>query len=422
MDLPLVAAFFASQVNVIMVDKVMDYTFPPSVDQSPEEESFPRLLRDYGAQEVMSTRTDVQPLYNHGIHGEEQLIGLTDTGIDIYSCFFYDPEHEVRYQIGDADTLHRKISIYIPYSNDREDGVDAHGTHVAGTLVGESNQDDRYNVSKTTFLNSQGIAYKARLVFEDIGEGSGSSAKLQTPRRIVNLVDMVYSQGARIHSASWGAYASTYTSDTSSIDSFMLYFDQFMNSRSNHPDCLVVFAAGNDGEKGYSSECTMIYREGTVYSPASAKNVLSVGSVYNSPSYNDIRASFSCMGPTSDGRIKPDILAPGVNIDSAGSSGEQEETCRIAVKSGTSMSTPIVAATASLFSQYLQEGFYPTGEAVPENGFIPTAATLKAMVIHSGQSIRGEGNPLFPKTISTPLPDNHQGFGRMDVKRQKYWV
>ena len=56
-DLPLVAAFFASQVNVIMVDKVMDYTFPPSVDQSPEEESLPRLLRDYGAQEVMSTRT-----------------------------------------------------------------------------------------------------------------------------------------------------------------------------------------------------------------------------------------------------------------------------------------------------------------------------------------------------------------------------
>ncbi len=225
-DLPLVAAFFASQVNVIMVDKVMDYTFPPSVDQSPEEESLPRLLRDYGAQEVMSTRTDVQPLYNHGIHGEEQLIGLTDTGIDIYSCFFYDPEHEVRYRIGDADTLHRKISIYIPYSNDREDGVDAHGTHVAGTLVGESKQDDRYNVSKSLFINSQGIAYKARLVFEDIGEGSGSNAKLQTPRRIVNLVDMVYSQGARIHSASWGAYASTYTSDTSSIDSFMLFFDQ----------------------------------------------------------------------------------------------------------------------------------------------------------------------------------------------------
>ena len=180
---------------------------------------------------------------------------------------------------------------------------------------------------------------------------------------------------------------------------------------------MVVFAAGNDGEKGYSNECPIISREGSVYSPASAKNVLSVGSVYNSPSYNDIRASFSCMGPTSDGRIKPDILAPGVNIDSAGSSGEQEETCRLAVKSGTSMSTPIVAATASLFSQYLQEGFYPTGEAVPENGFIPTAATLKAMVIHSGQSIRGEGNPLFPKTISTPLPDNHQGFGRMDVKR-----
>ena len=63
-------------------------------------------------------------------------------------------------------------------------------------------------------------------MFEDIGEGSGSNSKLQTPRRIVNLVDMVYSQGARIHSASWGAYASTYISDPSSIDSFMYPLNQ----------------------------------------------------------------------------------------------------------------------------------------------------------------------------------------------------
>ena len=69
----------------------------------------------------------------------------------------------------------------------------------------------------------QGIAYKARLVFEDIGEGEGSgeNTKLRIPRQIVNLIDLVYSCGAKIHSASWGTYINAYTSDTASIDQFM---------------------------------------------------------------------------------------------------------------------------------------------------------------------------------------------------------
>lgn len=160
-------------------------------------------------------------------------------------------------------------------------------------------------------------------------------------------------------------------------------------------------------------------REGKIFSPAIAKNILSVGSVYNSPAYRDIRAAFSCTGPTTDGRIKPDILAPGVNIESAGSSGRQEPSCGIAMKTGTSMSTPIVAATAALFSQYLEEGYYPSGEPVAADGFVPAAATLKAMIIHSGRPLRGEGNPLFPRSFSNPPPDNHQGFGSMNV--EEWW-
>ena len=58
-------------------------------------------------------------------------------------------------------------------------------------------------------------------MFEDIGVGAGASARLQTPRRVSNLIETVYIGGARIHSASWGAYAPTYTSDTAAIDSFV---------------------------------------------------------------------------------------------------------------------------------------------------------------------------------------------------------
>ena len=114
---------------------------------------------------------------------------------------------------------------------------------------------------------------------------------------------------------------------------------------------------------------------GTVFSPSNGKNVLSVGAVYNSLYYSDIRATFSCQGPTSDKRIKPDIMAPGVSIDSAASSGSDKSSCRIVSKTGTSMST----------------------------------------------SLRGEGNPLFPTTYTGSAPDNKQGFGRMDINKVLYW-
>ena len=129
-------------------------------------------------------------------HGEDRLIGLSDTGVDQHSCFFHDPAHPVRYDFAANDTRHRKISMYNGYADDTE--ADA-----------------------ATLTPYDGMAYKARLVFFDIGKGAGGNARLSTPRRIVTIVNTVYSQGARIHSASWGAFSSAYTTDTASIDSFV---------------------------------------------------------------------------------------------------------------------------------------------------------------------------------------------------------
>ena len=179
-------AYLTTRPNVILVEQQPVYTLPPSMDlEINEQNKEVRFLRDIAAQEVMSSRKEIQPVYQHGIHGEGQLVGLSDTGLDYNSCFFYDADHSIRFDRNLPDNGHRKVALYEPYTNSQEDDVEAHGTHVAGTLIGEtmdpSDHNSKYN----------GIAYKARLVLEDIGSGTGENAKLETPYRVVKLIESV---------------------------------------------------------------------------------------------------------------------------------------------------------------------------------------------------------------------------------------
>lgn len=66
-----------------------------------------------------------------------------------------------------------------------------------------------------------------------------------------------------------------------------------------------------------------------------------------------------------------------------------DDPLAVFVLSGTSMATPITAGTALLVREYYKKGYYPTGSPLPENGFNPTAALLKATIINSGQAITG---------------------------------
>jgi len=90
---------------------------------------------------------------------------------------------------------------------------------------------------------------------------------------------------------------------------------------------LVVSSAGNDGGSS----------ETTITAPADAKGILSVGAV----NMDLTRSSFSSVGPTADGRIKPDVMALGNGVRLLrGSTGSS-------TSSGTSFSAPQIAALAA---------------------------------------------------------------------------
>jgi len=107
-------------------------------------------------------------IWDRGLHGEGQIVGIADSGLDHGSCFFNDAAKTVVVKTGVAggplfeDTTHRKIVQYRAFADDVAGETRDHGTHVAGSVGGHSvnPQESPYN----------GMAYEARLAFFDIGK------------------------------------------------------------------------------------------------------------------------------------------------------------------------------------------------------------------------------------------------------------
>jgi len=348
------------------------------------------------------------PIFDHGLHGEGQIVGYLDTGIDADSCYFRDPARGLPPVNACGGTTvnpaqRKVIGVDFLWQNECDGGISTtewdtqgHGSHVAGTIAGDN------FANPIAHDPGDGMAPGAKLVVQDAGflaDDCGDLPGIGCP--VVDLkpiFQQAYTQGARIHTNSWGdnengVVQNNYTAACEDVDDFMF----------NHPDFLILFAAGNSG----------LVPE-TVGSPSVAKNGISVGATLHGARANSM-AGFSSCGPTSDGRIKPDLTMPGSLIVSAGSDGSvTANNCGTATMSGTSMASPAAAGMAALVRQYYTDGNYPTGSPVAANRFIPSAALLKATLLNSTKAMTGLG--------TGPVPDACQGWGRVLLDDTLYFT
>jgi len=366
-----------------------------------------RLLNGDAVWRCQSGVEGATPLFDQGLNGQGQVVGIMDTGIDIDHCAFRDdatPTPALNGSHGAAvDPDHRKVLAVDFYWSPRDwpnpgpfDWDDhGHGSHVAGSVAGDAGADGVHQ-------GPDGMAPAAKLVIQDGGYSVDDCADLPglgcPVRPLEPVLQQAWDQGARLHSNSWGDEENflphnRYTERAADVDRFVW----------EHPEMTVLFAAGNAGEEG----------DETVISPATAKNVIAVGATWRADVDPPCPTEWSSRGFAHDGRIKPDVMAPGAGLISAASDLVfGTASCEYIPMSGTSMATPVTAGHAALVRQYFVDGFYPGGAPDPDAGFEPSAALVKAMLIASAVDLVELGCAM-----AEPVPSRDQGWGIIQLDR-----
>ena len=302
--------------------------------------------------------------YTTDLDGSGQIVAVADSGLDEDHGDFGSRIIGNVDLIGDGSTA---------------DAHSGHGTHVSCTVLGDG--------SRGTY---SGVAPEAQLYFQAMENDNNGNFQWSS---INNMLNTAFNQGARIHTNSWGSSSSNdwgkYTSSSEDVDDRTRYYDQYYSGREG---LSVLFAAGNDGPDS-----------GTVGAPGTAKNTITVGNSQNryQGSPNSIMDG-SSRGPVDDGRIKPDLVAPGGYVRSCRAQeatdigGATWSNTWYLEYTGTSMATPNAAGTAALIREYITEI-----SQRPE----PQGALVKALMI------------LGARDVGTrDIPNMDEGWGRIDLK------
>lgn len=378
---------------------------------------------------VVQGGDETTPLFDRGLTGWGQILGIAESGLDTDACQFrlsadaaaqtlLNNTQPPAANVTDPDS--KVIAYYLldgatPYDDSSKEG---HGTHVAGCAAGDNyaHLATRRDPGRDA---QDGMAPGAKIVLQDIGHRDGNQSGV--PDSLVDLTFQAYDSGARIHCNTFGL-----TQDETRYTGRAWQVDEAMWLKQ---DLLVLFSAGNRGNQSINP--------GSLHGMGStAKNGLTIGaSLPGSDNLGRGVCGFSSQGPTADGRIKPDLVAPGV-VRSAletewtgqGDSTTDPPNDNCAVDSGfrvgTSYATPVVAGAAALVRQYFEDGFHPGGAPSDADAIAPSAALVKAVLLNSAMNLVG---PLRDTDSGTTIqalesaPSSVQGWGLLRLDRTLYF-
>lgn len=255
--------------------------------------------------DIAANTLGLNELWDKGITGKGTTICVIDTGMAQH------PDYKDRI-IGFKDFVNGKTE---PYDDQ------GHGTHCTGITAGNGTASNgKY----------KGAAPEANLVGVKVLDRNGSGSFSDIIKGIQWAIENKEKFGIDVVSMSLGGPAT----QSASKDPVSLAAEKAVDA-----GLIMVVAAGNSGPGS-----------GTIGTPANAENVITVGAMDDKGTLSrddDTMAYFSSCGPTKyDGLVKPDIVAPGVNITSASNTGSGYVTM-----SGTSMATPLAAGVMALAAQ-----------------------------------------------------------------------
>jgi serine protease AprX len=243
--------------------------------------------------------------YKQGYKGEGITIAVIDTGVAPHQDLV-KPTNRI---IGFKDFVNNKTT---PYDDN------GHGTHVAGIIAGNGySSRGKYT----------GIAPASNILAIKALNNKGSGKMSDLIEAIEYAVDTKDEYNTKILNLSFGG---------PSNNSYMK--DPLCKAvrEAKNAGLIVVAAAGNSGPD-----------KKTIATPGISPDVITVGAVDDKRTIDtsdDEIASFSSRGPTNEGLVKPDVVAPGVNIVSL----SHTETNKYRPMSGTSMATPLISGSIAL--------------------------------------------------------------------------
>ncbi len=310
-----------------------------------KESSKPVIYRDfYGGAHNQVFQLKVNELHDMGYHGEGVVIAVLDggfVGTEEATCF--DNMREEGRLLGVRDFVYGSTSVY---------SQSTHGTSCLSTIAA-------YDPNEMV-----GTAYKASFYLFHTEDGNGEN--IVEEYNWVSGAELADSLGVDICSTSLGY-----------IDFDMPQWDHHFPDYDGHTAPMTIGAeiaasrgmictnsAGNEG----SGTCTLGI-------PADAEHIITVGAVNSAGQ----RASFSSVGPTYDGRIKPDVMAMGEGTYVASGYGSWWPYYN---GDGTSFSNPVLAGAVACLRQ----------------------ARPNASVQEICDAVRAAGN-------NANNPDNYNGYG-----------